>query len=208
MLSANSYSMSCAAAGNMSALSMPCSSINARRRSRSPNASDLLRNSDTNAWRSSSLSPFNGFSRLSSMPGTTPRSGCPSSCGTVPRPVPTLEVSPSIFWSSSFENVTWSLWNFDGLPANSCIRLPSGDLTERMARSIFDGSMYRSKQSSGSLKWLSASLIGYGSVFSGMRHSCTMSRSTARRDTRLAGVSLLSRARAPRLTRTASAFRR
>ena len=105
------------------------------------------------------------------MPGTTPSSGWPSSFGTVPRPVPTFDVSPSIFRSSSFENVTWLLWNFDGWPANSCIREPSGAITYRIARSIFDGSMYRSKQSSGSLKWLSASLIGYGSVFSGIRRS-------------------------------------
>ena len=105
MLSANSYSMSWAAAGNMSALSMPCSSISASRRSRLPNASDLWRKSAMNALRSSSVRPFSGLSRLSSIPGTT-ELGSPSAWDPAPAG-PTLEVSPSIFCSSSVEKVTW-----------------------------------------------------------------------------------------------------
>ena len=58
MLSTNSYSMSWAAAGNIRALSMPCSSISARRRSRFPNASDLWRKSEMNALRCSSSEPL------------------------------------------------------------------------------------------------------------------------------------------------------
>ena len=46
-----------------------------------------------------------------------------------------------MFSSSSLENVTWLLWNFDGSPANSCMRAPSGAVTYRIARSAFDGSM-------------------------------------------------------------------
>ena len=131
-----------------------------------PKASDFCRNSATNALRSSSESPFSGFSRFNSTPGTTPSSRSPSGVGNVPRPVPMFAVSPSIFSNSCFENVTWLEWNFEGAPANNCTRRPSGSMTERIARSASEGSMYRSKQSGGSLKWLSASLIGYGSVFS------------------------------------------
>ena len=102
MLSANSYSMSWAAAGNMSALSMPCSSIRARRRSRLPNASDLWRNSAMNSLRCSSSNPLSGLSRLSSMPGmarmSTSSSGsvevAVSNEGIAERPMPMLEVSP------------------------------------------------------------------------------------------------------------------
>ena len=60
------------------------------------------------------------------------------------RPTPTFVVSPSIFSSSSLENVTCFEAvevNFDGRPANSWISDPSGATTWRMARSTLSGSI-------------------------------------------------------------------
>lgn len=148
MSSTSSYSMCAAWAGKISALSMPCSSIRASRRSRLPYASDWLRSRAMNASRSSSSRPFNGFKRFSSKPGTMPSSGLlfrppDPRCQRLSLPDDALaaaEASPSILSSSAFENVICLFCadqNFEGLPLKSWIHLPLGAWTWRTARSAF-----------------------------------------------------------------------
>ena len=89
-----------------------------------------------NSLRCSSFIPLKGLSRFNNMPGMARMStvSCSPLCdvsksGVALAPMPMFVVSPSSFLSSSSESVTWREWNFDGLPAKSCICSPSGPFT-------------------------------------------------------------------------------
>ena len=91
-----------------------------------------------NALRSSSLSPFSGFSRFSSIPG---RRRAPLAAAFAVRPVPT-DVSPSILSSSSSENVICSTVELRRLAREQLhARARRASVTHRIARSHLDGSM-------------------------------------------------------------------
>ena len=107
---------------------MPCSSISARRRSRLPNASAWSRNSATNALRSSSVEALQRVEPVEQHARAPRRARVVALVGFGRRRADAdAVVSPSIFCELFVENVTCvDCVNFDGSPANSWIRVPSG----------------------------------------------------------------------------------